>query len=100
MFWSIKNFTEVLDKLPSRGFRASSVSTYDFSTLYTTLSHNLIKRKLINLIETTFHLACDDKTAFSLLQMTENGSNFGLAKRFATLYLLDNIYIRFVGVVG
>ena len=50
MFWSIKNFTEVLDKLKSRGFRASSVSTYDFSTLYTTLSHNLIKKKLINLI--------------------------------------------------
>ena len=27
-------------------FPASTVSTYDFSTLYTTLSHNLIKEKL------------------------------------------------------
>ena len=37
LFWSIKDSTEVLDKLKSRGFRVSSLSTYDFSTLYTTL---------------------------------------------------------------
>ena len=70
LFWSIKNSTEVLDKLKSRGFRASSLSTYDFFTLYTTLPHNLVERKLINLIETTFqregtlYLACSDKIAF------------------------------------
>ena len=45
LFWSIKNSGEVLNKLKSRGFRATSLSTYDFSTLYTTLPHNLIKRK-------------------------------------------------------
>ena len=54
LFWSIKNSGEVLNKLKSRGFRATSLSTYDFSTLYTTLPHNLIKEKLINLIEWTF----------------------------------------------
>ena len=32
----------------------TSLSTYDFSTLYTTLPHNLIKDKLIDLIERTF----------------------------------------------
>ena len=42
-FWSIKNSSEVLSKLKCRGFRATSLSTYDFSTLYTTLPHNLIK---------------------------------------------------------
>ena len=35
----------VLNKLKSRGFLASGLSTYDFSTLYTTLPHNLIKEK-------------------------------------------------------
>ena len=50
LFWSIKNSCEVLNKLKSRGFRASSLSTYDFSTLYTTLPHNLIKDKLVDLI--------------------------------------------------
>ena len=42
LFWSIKNSGEVLNKLKSKGFRATSLSTYDFSTLYTTLPHNLI----------------------------------------------------------
>ena len=32
LFWSMKNSCEVLNKLKSRGFRASSLSTYDFST--------------------------------------------------------------------
>ena len=41
-FWSIKNSGEVLNKLKCRGFRATSLSTYDFSTLYTTLPHNLL----------------------------------------------------------
>ena len=40
-FWSIKIPGEVLRKLKCRGFRATSLSTYDFSTLYTTLPHNL-----------------------------------------------------------
>ena len=35
MFRSIKNSGEVLSKLKSRGFRATSLSTYDFTTLYT-----------------------------------------------------------------
>ena len=70
LFWSIKNSCEVLNKLKSRGFRASSLSTYDFSTLYTTLPRNLIKDKLVDLIERTFqregflYIACNDRNAF------------------------------------
>ena len=37
LFWSTINSGEVLNKLKPRGFRATSLSTYDFSTLYTTL---------------------------------------------------------------
>ena len=67
LFWSIKNSGEILNKLKSRDFLASSLSTYDFSTLYTTLPHDLIKQKLTELIEQTFnregslYLACNDK---------------------------------------
>ena len=37
---------EILNDLKSKGFLASSLSKYDFSTLYTTLPHNIIKEKL------------------------------------------------------
>ena len=71
MFWPIKNSGEVLSKLKDIGYQATSLSTYNFSTLYTTLPHNLIKEKLIDLIEWTLYkkegklyLACNDKKAF------------------------------------
>ena len=62
LFWSIKHSGEVLNKLKSTGFRATSLSTFDFSTLYTTLPHYLIKEKLSSLLE------------------TQNDINFGLVK--------------------
>ena len=71
MFWPIKISGEVLSKPRDIGYQATSLSTYDFSTLYTTLPHNLIKEKLLDLIERTFYkkegklyFACYDKKAF------------------------------------
>ena len=70
LFWSIKNSGEVLNKFEAKRQQASSISTYDFSTLYTTLPHNLIKDKLISLIQKTFarerseFLACDHRLFF------------------------------------
>ena len=55
LFWSIKNSGEILNKLKSRGFLASGLSTYHFSILYTTLLHHLIKEKLTQLIYQTFN---------------------------------------------
>ena len=102
LFWSIKNSCEVLNKLKSRGFRASSLSTYDFSTLYTTLPHNLIKDKLVDLIERTFqregslYIACNDKNAFFTSDAVRNYNLWSCQKVCEALtFLLDNIYIRF-----
>ena len=71
MFRPIKNSGEVLSKLKDISYQATSLSTYDFSTLYTTLPHNMIKEKLLDLIERTFYkkegklyLAGNDKKAF------------------------------------
>ena len=87
------NSGEVLSKLKCRGFRATSLSTYDFSSLYTTLPHNLIKEKLLDLIEWTFkralknygslYLACNDRKAFSL-PLTKVGIHFGHVRMCAT----------------
>ena len=102
MFWSIKNSGEVLNKLKSRGFRATSLSTYDFSTLYTTLPHNLIKKKLINLIEWTFkregspYIAYNERQAFFTSEDTKRYKLRSCQNVCeALIYLLDNIYIRF-----
>ena len=40
LFCPIKTSAEILDKLKARDFNATSLSSYDFSTLYTTLPHN------------------------------------------------------------
>ena len=55
MVWPIKNSGEVLSKVKDIGNQATSLSTYDFSTLYTTLPHNIIKETLLDLIERTFY---------------------------------------------
>ena len=94
---SIKNSCEVLNKLTSRGFRASSLSTYDLSTLFTTLPHNLIKDKLVDLTERTFqrkgslYIACNDKNVF--FTFDELWSCQKVCE--ALTFLLDNIHIRF-----
>ena len=82
-------------------FSAYSLSTYDFSALYTKLPHNLIKEKLTELIEQTFirerslYLACNDKNAF----FTSEPKRYKLWSCQKTCdalhYLLDNIFIRF-----
>ena len=102
LFWSIKNSGEVLNKLKSRGFRATSLSTYYFSTLYTTLPNNLIKEKLINLIEWTFkrkgspYIACNERQASFTSGDTKRYKLWSCQNVCeALIYLLDNIYIRF-----
>ena len=75
-----------------------------FSTLYTTLPHNLIKEKLLDLIERTFYkkegelyLACNDKKAFFTSKDHYKGYQLWSCQNVcdALSFLLDNIYIRF-----
>ena len=78
------------------------MSTYDFSTLYTTLPHNLIKDTLVDLIERTFqredslYIACTDRYAFFTSDAVRNYNLWSCQKVCEALtFLLDNIYIRF-----
>ena len=71
VIWSNKKKSgDILNKLESKCFLALRLSTLDFSSIYTTLPHNLIKEKLTELIEQTFstenlvNLACKEKLAF------------------------------------
>ena len=80
------------------------MSSYDFSTLYTTLPHNLIKEKLLDLIERTFYkkegklyLGCNDKNAFFTSADYYREHQLWSCQNVcdALSFLLDNIYIRF-----
>ena len=104
MFWSIKHSDEVLSRLKDRSFQATNLSTNDFSTLYTTLPHNLINEKFLDLIERTFYkkddklyLACNDKKAFFTAADHHRGYNHWSCHNVsdALSFLSDNIYIRF-----
>ena len=100
--WSIKNSTEILNKLKTKGFQASTIATYDFSTLYTTLPHNLIRNQLVDLIENTFrreeafYLSCNEERAFFASEEHKKYDLWsGQKVTDALIYLLDNIFIRF-----
>ena len=80
----------------------STLSTYDFPTLYSTLPHHLIKDKLIDLIERTFsrgkalYLICNDQRAFFTSDVYKNYNLWSCQNVCeALVYLLDNIFIRF-----
>ena len=88
--------------MEARGFLASGLSTYDFSTLYTTLPNNLLKEKLTELIEQTFnmegslYLACNDKNTLFTSEQPKRYKLWSCQKMCDALhYLLDNIFIRF-----
>ena len=91
LFWFIKNSGEILNGLKSRGFLASSSSTYDFSTLYTTLPHNLIKT---NRIEQTFNRGGSVYSAFNdikkafLLLNNLNDISYGNVKKCVMLSII------------
>ena len=78
------------------------MSTYDFSTLYTTLPHNLIKDKLIDLIERTFrregssYLACNDRYAFFTPEKPKKYHAWSCQNVCDALtFVFDNFFIQF-----
>ena len=77
------------------------MSTDDFSTLYFTLPHHLIKHELIDLINRTFiweniqYLACNEECAF-LISGVHNNNNLWSCQKVCDVpvYLLDNNFVR------
>ena len=86
-----------------RDFQGSQVSSVDFSTLYTSLPHDLISAKLLCLVVST-----ESQKRTSVLQTKRGFSN----KKYdsykcwtctelceAFTFLRDNIYVQFEGMV-
>ena len=65
--WILKNSKDLLENFKSRSFsKISSICTFDFSTLYTTLPHDKLKSRLKELI----HKAFDNSRDFVILGYT------------------------------
>ena len=53
--WILKNSTNLLSPLGHLGVhRATSIQTFDFSTLYTSIPHDLLKSHMNNIINNAF----------------------------------------------
>ena len=84
-FWSIKNSSEVIEKLRLRNFQGSQVSSFDFSTLYTSLPHDLIKAKVLSLVNwctSVLHLRQDFLATRNMTRI-----DVGLARSYVKLLL-------------
>ena len=53
--WILKNSTDLLSSLSHLGVhRATFIQTFDFSTLYTSFSHDLLKSRINSIINNAF----------------------------------------------
>ena len=105
-FWSIKNSSEVIEKLRLRNFRGSQVSSFDFSTLYTSLPHDLIKAKVLSLVNWCFnresktYLCTSAKAGFFSNKKYDSYKCWSCAELCeAFTFLMENIYVQFDGMV-
>ena len=107
--WILKNSTNLLSSLGHLGVhRATSIQTFDFSTLYTSIPHDLLKSRINSIINNAFkhkngatrytHVkVCRNKSYFTSDPL--NGDNKYTANDICKMieFLVDNIYVRFGG---
>ena len=110
--WILKNSKELLEKLQSHSLLAiSSIKTYDFSTLYTTIPHTKLKNRLKDLIHSCFFSKKTGKQRYKYIVINHMSSYFVKNHSDASHkyseediidmlnFLIDNIYVEFGGQV-
>jgi hypothetical protein len=105
--WILKNFKDILDNLRSKSFsQVSSIKTFEFSTLYTTLPHD--KLKTLKKLKETIHRAFSHRNYGSkFVALGYNSTYFSnKIQKSKTCYseeqvisilelLIDNIFVSF-----
>ena len=107
--WIVKNSINLLSSLGHLGVhRATSIQTFDFSTLYNSISHDLLKSRMHYIINNAFKHK-NGATRYTHIKVGRNKSYFtsdplnGYSKYTAndickmTEFVVDNIYVRFGG---
>ena len=109
--WILKNSTNLLSSLSHLGIhRATSIHTFDFSTLYISIPHDLLKSRMNSIINNAFKYK-NGATRYTHIKVGRNKSYFtsdplnGDNKYTSndickmTEFLVDNIYVRFGGLL-
>ena len=107
--WILKNSTNLLSSLGHLGVhKATSIQTFDFSTLYTCIPHDLLKSRMNNIINNAFKHK-NGATRYTHIKVGRNkryftsdplnGDNKYTANDICKMieFLVDNIYVRFGG---
>ena len=101
--WIINNSLDVIRVLEEKQLSLTHVSTWDFSTLYTSLPHAQLKNQLHDLLERVFHtkgksfIATNSfHTFWTTDRMSMRYTYFSCRELCLAIdFLIDNIYVRF-----
>ena len=108
--WIVKNSKNLLSSLDQLDVRtATSVQTYDFSTLYTSIPHNLLKSRITALIHNSFkrkngsnrytHIKITSGKGYFIVTINSVGDDLYTADQLCRMveFLIDNIFVKFGG---
>ena len=108
--WIPKNSTSLLSSLDQLDLRtATSVQTSDFSTLYTSIQHDLLKSRINNLVHNAFrkkdgsvrhtHIKVTRAKGYFTHDINGCGDNMYTANNICKMieFLTDNIFVQFGG---
>ena len=108
--WIVKNSTSLLSSLDQLDLStATSVQTYEFSTLYTSIPHNLLKSRITALIHNSFkmrngsnrytHIKITSGKGYFIDTINPGGDNLYTADQICRMveFLIDNIFVKFGG---
>ena len=104
--WIINNSLDVIQMIGRKQFQATSVTTWDFSTLYTSIPHKKLKHRIHELLEKTYavrrksFIATDNFRTFWTDEKKCNRYHFSCRDLCRAIdFLIDNIFVRFGGKV-
>ena len=108
--WILKNSTSLLSSLDQLDVRtATSVQTFDFSTLYTSIPHDLLNSRISNLVHNAFrkkdgsvrytHIKVTRAKGYFTHDINGGGDNMYTADNICKMieFLIDNIFVQFGG---
>ena len=101
--WIINNSLDVIRTLEEKQLSLTHVSTWDFSTLYTSLPYARVENQLHDLLERVFHTKGKSFVATNYFRtfltndrMSMRYTYFSRRELYLAIdFLIDNIYVRF-----